>query len=124
MSEELPVEPPASSFKFWKRVAGRGMSTLEGCYVDTKHGPCLRRIFKVGTHRYVIMGVYGNNERKTEGEVWSAVATTGEEESGKIPMTVDFTGKELKTDDKKKKQGVRLGEQDDSMGGQGRVGAS
>lgn len=102
MTEHMDDTP--ESYPPWTRAGSRGISSLEGCYLDTKHGPCLRRIHKIRTNEYVIRGVYGNNEKKPEGQLWFAKVTTEAEVGGKISMQVDFTGKDLKSGDPKVKR--------------------
>ena len=77
----------------WRRMRGRSLHSLEGYYYDPKHGGCFRTVRRLGEGRFMILGVYGAGEARARGEFWSAFVTTGKETSGKIPMTVTFSGK-------------------------------
>lgn len=42
----------------------------------------------------MILGVYGNDEKRPCGDFWYATFTVGDPHKGKIPMKVDFRGKD------------------------------
>jgi hypothetical protein len=64
---------------------------ISGFYYDPKHGGCLRRIKKTEDGSYMIVGVYGNDEKST-GKVWTAAVTYLDQEKYKV----DFSGKPFK----------------------------
>ena len=72
---------------------------MEGHYADPKHGHCLRRIYKQSPTRYLIVGVYGNDEAPKVGEMWTATVHMDPTPSwrGYHRLTVDFGGKTLLT---------------------------
>lgn len=78
----------------WTRMKGRSLHSVEGHYYDPKHGGCFRTIKKLGDRKFMILGVYGNDEARAAGHFWHATVTTGTVVGGKIRMSVVFSGKE------------------------------
>lgn len=72
---------------------------LEGVYFDPYHGGCLRSIEQTAPSRFVIHGVYGDDELDTS-EYWFAEIhllprpkKRSKTQSKTIRMEVDFSGK-------------------------------
>lgn len=67
------------------------MSTLSGVYYDPKHGGCLRTVRRLRDGRYIIRGVYGNDEAPYTHRPWFAyISFVG---ASTTELTVDFVGK-------------------------------
>ena len=81
-----------------KRIRGRTDSDLKGYYYDPNHGGCLRTIVPIAPMKYVIHGVYGDDEALQTGTYWSANITTCEEEGDYIALKVNFSGKKKPKD--------------------------
>lgn len=98
MADGVKVEAEAA----WQRVAGRGQGSLEGHYFDKKHGGCLRFIHRLsGAGRYMIRGVYGNDELAPPGTPWTAIVYVRESDAKKeIPLKVDFSAGKKKPGEK------------------------
>ena len=98
-----------------EKRGGRHVSTSPaGYYFDPKHGGCLRTITAWGKGRYIVLGVYGDGERRSPGTFWSAVLVAkGGEKDGRVPFAASFTGKDKEEEGKEME--VSLGVKDRSL---------
>ena len=67
---------------------------LTGFYYDPLHGGCLRRVKRLGKDTYLIVGVYGDDERPHTHGRWTATI----KRVGSDVLHVDFHGKPTKAD--------------------------
>lgn len=62
---------------------------IEGWYFDPNHGNCLRKIFKMTSKKYRIVGSYGDDQPPhSPGELWKATLVAKGNH-----LTVDFESK-------------------------------
>ena len=80
--------------KKWKPTRSRKLVTIQGYYFDPKHGGCFRNITKNGRGKYIILGVYGNDEKREPGQFWSAIMDIMEETDDRVKLNIYFHNKE------------------------------